>query len=229
MTFKETRIALILDRARGVGMNLSKIGIRTCAALIGGVLIATTPAAADDVAAQLKRAESLARQSKSAAAYAALEKAGAAIARRLSVQYAKTFPGAPQGWSAGPVQNSAKGGTVRLGRGVNLRRNYFPQGRKAGAYAQLIAHDRGMIASFAKLRNDPKFKGRSKSVPVEIAGVGTAYLQFSPKYRNAFISILIGDRFILTVSANRIDSPEIVKKILMSWDFDALKKAGGIE
>lgn len=214
--------------ARETIMTNLTSGIRFFALFAAGFTLLASPALADEVSSQLRQAETLARQGKSNAAYAALEKAGAAIIRRLSNQYAKTFPGAPDGWRAGPVQSSASG-TINVGRGVSLRRSYAPNGRQAAAYAQLIADDQGIIATALKFENDQKLRARSRSTPVQIDGVGTAYLRFSPRYRNAVISMLIGGRFFLTVSANRIDSPDVVKKIMKGWDFAALKKAGGID
>lgn len=210
-------------------MTIRRLAAACCLIALATPLSAVAPAAADETTRAIREAEKHYRQGDLGTAYTKLEDAAAGIARVLSARYARTFPGAPAGWRADPVQSSAKT-KVQLGRGMQLSRNYFPLSGTGVAHAKILVDDRGVMAALVeniRKREAGKIGG---AVAVPIPGGGTAYLRHQQRYRNASIALLIGRRFYITVSANRMDRPDlIVQQILKSWDFAALRRAGGLK
>lgn len=209
-------------------MTFRQILILPLTAAVGLAMVAGAPATADQTVNAIKDAQRLYRQGKLGNAYAKIEDAAAAIARRQSDRYAKTFPAAPDGWRADAVRSTADT-KAQLGRGMQLSRSYTQIGGKAKATAMLIVDNQGLVAAMVKRLQDSATNKRRGVQPIAIAGVGTAYLDYSERFRMATISILVGKKFYVTIRVNNVDNPEIAKTMVMAWNFAALKKAGGVQ
>lgn len=209
-------------------MTFRYIVLPSLSACLGLLSFAAAPALADQPIDAIKEAQRLYQQGKLGTAYVKIEDAAAAIALRQSKQYAKTFPGAPAGWRADPFRSSAET-KAQLGRGMQLSRQYTQSGGEAKATAMLIVDNRGLVAAMVKRLQNPATNKRRNLRPVSVDGVGTAYLDFSERFRMATISLLVGKTFYITIRVRGVDNPETAKKLLMAWNFDALKKAGGLK
>ena len=182
---------------------------------------------ADNPTAAIRKVGTDYRSGKLGSAFTHAEIAATLIARRLSRSYVKTFPAAPSGWRARPIQSSIKG-KARAGRTLRLHRDYVQDGGRGVATAQLIT-DRPRIIAIAKaIKGGPAKAKREKRIAERIGGTGTAFVKFDGARKAGDLYIFVGDHFYITVRARNVDDRAVLMKLLSGWDFVGLKTAAGL-
>lgn len=191
------------------------------------LLLATVPALADETTDALKRAKASYRHGNMSKTYAQLEAAATLIVRRLSEQYAKTLPPAPQGWRAEPVSFRTKG-KHRIGRGLVLRRNYFEKGGRGVATVQVNIDQQNLIESAKSRGSNKKHAAAARRTLVPVKGAGHGFIKFDRSRGVGNIYAYVSNRIYITVTARNIKSQDFLTRLLSNWDYAGLKRTAGL-
>lgn len=178
------------------------------------------PAAADEIADQIKQGLKLYQDGKISQSLGELEFAVAQLKQKKAESLAKVFPPAPSGWQAQKSQNKSMGAGF-LGGGISASRSYKNQ--KRGRVKIEIMTDSPFIQSLAMVLSNPMFAqagGKNKLFRFK----GQKALIKSQGENRAELQTIIDNKVLLKVSANRVDEPEqVVRQFADQIDLDKLR------
>lgn len=123
----------------------------------------------------------------------------------------KTFPEAPEGWTADKIRNESNAMT-----GSIISRNY-KQDRKS--IKATLTHNSPMISSFATIFANPMMMQGEK---VRI-GRSHAMLQMRPNSKNSELTYLIKGKYLIQLKGRNIEDKQILIDLIKNWDLKTIK------
>jgi hypothetical protein len=179
------------------------------------------PAAADEIADQIKQGLKFYQGGKISQALGELEFAVAQLKQKKAESLAKLFPPAPSGWQAQKSQNKSMGAGF-LGGGISASRSYKDQ--KRGRVKIEIMTDSPFIQSLAMVLSNPMFAqagGKNKLIRFK----GQKAMIKSLGEKRAELQTIIDNKVLLKVSASRVDEPDqVVRQFADKIDFDKIRE-----
>ncbi|MGM0561816.1 MAG: hypothetical protein ACQETX_12200 [Pseudomonadota bacterium] len=192
--------------------------------------IALSPALADDVTEQINLGLELYEDGDFGAAIVELEFAIEDIRDAMNAQIGKTFPEAPDGWTAlepdsgGGSGAGAAGLLGGLGGGSNISRSYTENDGE-GAMQAAIMIDNPMMQSLAAMMNNPSMFAAQPNVERMRVGRERGMLKWDEEQSSAEANLMIDGRIMLQVTGNNLESADQVEALMKSWDLDALRSS----
>jgi hypothetical protein len=195
------------------------------AAIIGGAI--SNPALADPVVEQINQGLELYEEKEYGAAITELEFAINDLRKLISQGIAATFPEAPAGWTALPVDNSSEsGGAAALfggAMGTVLERQYT-QDDGDGSLTATLTMDNPMIQGMAALFNNPAMLAAQPNVERLRVGRETGMLKWDPDNASAEATLMLDGRIMMQVVGENLESPEVAAELLKAWDIKAVRE-----
>jgi len=128
------------------------------------------------------------------------------LIRQKKGEAIKTYLPEPlPGWEAGEAQAQAVG-TAILGGGINVSRNYT---RDQASVSIEIVTDSPLMQSLVMMMNNPMLAGAGGGKLITINGQ-RAMVQFSEESGSGEISIVVANRFLVTVRGNDVARSELM-------------------
>jgi hypothetical protein len=195
------------------------------AAIVGGAI--SSPALADPVVEQINQGLELYEEKEYGAAITELEFAINDLRKLISQGIAATFPEAPAGWTALPVDNSSEsGGAAALfggAMGTVLERQYT-QDDGDGSLTATLTMDNPMIQGMAALFNNPAMLAAQPNVERLRVGRETGMLKWDPDNASAEATLMLDGRIMMQVVGENLESPEVAAELLKAWDIKAVRE-----
>lgn len=189
---------------------------------------AASPAWADKVTDAIGKAAAAYKAGKMSTATTELQYALTKINERLAKAYTATFPAAPEGWRAQRVRTASGNVMVRVA-GQILSRRYSQQGGRGSLNAQLIV-DSPTMQAFTTLFANPNYARSAGYDPVKIEGVPeTAMLKYDENRKQGDLILLMANRIVIKVTGRRIESGDVLSKLVKSWNIAQVRKTAGIK
>jgi len=128
------------------------------------------------------------------------------LIRQKKGEAIKTYLPEPlPGWEAGEAQAQAVG-TAIFGGGINVSRNYT---RDQASVSIEIVTDSPLMQSLVMMMNNPMLAGAGGGKLITINGQ-RAMVQFSEESGSGEISIVVANRFLVTVRGNDVARSELM-------------------
>ncbi len=186
------------------------------------------PVLADQVVEQVKQGLELYQSKEYGAAITELEFAISDMQKLISEGIAETFPDAPSGWSALPVDASSDsgGGAAALfggSMGTILERQYT-QDDGDGSLTATLTMDNPMIQGMAALFNNPAMLAAQPNVERIRIGRETGMLKWEPDAESAEATLMLDGRIMIQVTGKNLDSPDVTANLLKAWDIETLRE-----
>jgi hypothetical protein len=198
--------------------------------LISTMLTAATPGPvfADQVVEQINQGLDLYQSKEYGAAITELEFAISDLRKLISDDIAATFPDAPAGWSALPVDKSSESGGAAAAlfggsMGMILERQYT-QDAGNGSLTATLTMDNPMIQGMASLFNNPAMLAAQPNVERIRVGRETGMLKWEPDAARAEATLMLDGRIMMQVVGENIESPDIASDLLKGWDIKTVRE-----
>lgn len=198
--------------------------------LIATMLAAATsgPVLADDpVVEQINQGLELYQEKEYGAAVTELEFAINDLRKLISQGIAGTFPDAPAGWSAMPVDASSEnsGAAALFGgsMGTILERQYT-QDDGNGSLTATLTMDNPMVQGMAALFNNPAMLAAQPNVERLRVGRETGMLKWEPDNARAEATLMLDGRIMMQVVGENLEAPEVAAELLKAWDIEAIRE-----
>lgn len=187
----------------------------------------SAPVVADQVVEQINQGLELYRSKEYGAAIKELEFAITDMRKLISESIAATFPDAPAGWTALPVDGSSdsSGAAALFGgsMGTVLERQYT-QDDGNGNLTATLSMDNPMIQGMAALFNNPAMLAAQPNVERLRVGRETGMLKWEPSAAKAEATLMLDGRIMMQVVGKNLDSPEVASDLLKAWDIKAVRE-----
>jgi len=189
------------------------------------IVLVAAPAVADPIEEQVETALEYYREGDIAGAIDELKFVIGEMQAKLADLYAETFPPAPEGWTAEPVQS--EGGAAFMGGGAMLNRTYSEEGGQGRIQAQLLI-DNPMIQGMLGLFSNPSMLASQPNMQRVRIGRDNAILEFDDSAGRGEINFPFHGRALLKVEGSNLESGEFLIELIESWDMDGLRAAAGL-
>ncbi len=188
---------------------------------------ASGPALADPVVELINQGLELYQDQEYGAAITELEFAITDMRKLISQGIAATFPDAPAGWSAMPVDTSSEnsGAAALFGgsMGTILKRQ-FTQDDGNGSLTATLTMDNPMIQGMAALFNNPAMLAAQPNIERLRIGRETGMLKWEPDDERAEATLMLDGRIMMQVVGENLESPEAAAELLKNWDIKAVRE-----
>ncbi|WP_242518311.1 hypothetical protein [Halochromatium roseum] len=200
--------------------------------LISTMLAGVTsgPVFADQIIEQINQSLELYQNKEYGAAITELEFAISDLKKLISEDIAATFPDAPAGWSALPVDrtsDSGGGGAAAAlfggSMGTILERQYT-QDDGNGSLTATLTMDNPMIQGMASLFNNPAMLAAQPNVERIRIGRETGMLKWEPEAARAEATLMLDGRIMMQVVGENLESADIAADILKAWDIKTVRE-----
>lgn len=185
------------------------------------------PVLADPVVEQINQGLELYQEEEYGAAITELEFAINDMRKLISQGIAATFPDAPDGWSAMPVDASSEnsGAAALFGGSMGriLERQYT-QDDGNGSLTATLTMDNPMIQGMAALFNNPAMLAAQPNVERLRVGREIGMLKWEPDNARAEATLMLDGRIMIQVVGENLESPEIAAELLKAWDIKAVRE-----
>jgi len=186
-----------------------------------GLLVPVTGTVlADEIQEQIELGLQLYHEQDYGAAVTELEFAINDIRKLMSDRIAKTFPDAPEGWTAAEVESQSGGaGAAGLfgGGGTMLQRTYSEDGGNAQLEAVLMV-DNPMVQGMAALFTNPAIMAAQPNTERVRIGRESAMVKWEANRSQAEVTLLLDGRILMQVQGSNLDSPDVAVELLRNWD-----------
>jgi len=188
---------------------------------------ASGPALADPVVEQINQGLELYQDQEYGPAITELEFAISDMRKLISQSIAATFPNAPDGWSAMPVDASSEnsGAAALFGgsMGTILERQYTQEDGN-GSLTATLTMDNPMIQGMAALFNNPAMLSAQPNAERLRVGRETGMLKWEPEDARAEATLMLDGRIMMQVVGENLESPEVAAELLKNWDIKAVRE-----
>lgn len=199
--------------------------------LISTMVAAATsgPVLADQVIEQINQGLDLYQSKEYGAAITELEFAISDLRKLISEGIAATFPDAPAGWSALPVDTSSDsggGGAAALfggSMGTTLERQYT-QDDGNGSLTATLTIDNPMIQGMAALFNNPAMLAAQPNVERIRIGRETGMLKWESDAARAEATLMLDGRIMMQVVGENLESADVAADLLKAWDIKTVRE-----
>lgn len=185
-------------------------------------LFAATMLFGDEVTDTIDRAKSLYAGGKYSEAVSELKYAISKIREMQAEMLKAAFPASIPNFTAqeAEVNNVAMG---FMGGGLSASRRYT---NSAGAEVKIeIITESPLIQSLSMFLSNPMFAGQGKKM-VRV-GAYKGLLEFTPDNNSGKLQILVGNKTLLSVEGNQINSPDILTQVAEMVDKEKIKHIVG--
>lgn len=187
------------------------------------------PVFADQVVEQINQGLDLYQSKEYGAAITELEFAISDLRKLISEGIAGTFPDAPTGWSALPVDttsDSGGGAAAALfggSMGTILERQYT-QDDGNGSLTATLTIDNPMIQGMAALFNNPAMLAAQPNVERIRIGRETGMLKWEPDAARAEATLMLDGRIMMQVVGEDLASADVAAELLKAWDIKTVRE-----
>ncbi|MBK5937968.1 hypothetical protein CCR96_01450 [Halochromatium roseum] len=192
--------------------------------------VTSGPVFADQIIEQINQSLELYQNKEYGAAITELEFAISDLKKLISEDIAATFPDAPAGWSALPVDrtsDSGGGGAAAAlfggSMGTILERQYT-QDDGNGSLTATLTMDNPMIQGMASLFNNPAMLAAQPNVERIRIGRETGMLKWEPEAARAEATLMLDGRIMMQVVGENLESADIAADILKAWDIKTVRE-----
>ncbi len=197
---------------------MKKFGV-ICSVFLLSLCLAL-PAAADEIADQIKQGLKFYEDGKISQALGELEFAVAQLKQKKAEALAKVFPQAPAGWQAQKSQGKSMGAGL-MGGGISAAKSY--QNQKNGRVKIEIMTDSPFIQSLAMMLNNPMYASSGNNKLIRFKGQKAVIKSRSES--KAELQTIIDNKVLLKVSARRVDdAAKVVRQFAELVDLDKIRQ-----
>jgi hypothetical protein len=194
-----------------------RFALATVALAVG--LGVASPSLAEDVSAHIESARNAYGRGDQLRTLSNLQEALRVLDDRLTDQFGKLLPPAPDGWDPTPAEGQP---LDSVGGGLLVSRSYSKG--EAALSATMTIDNPSVAASVAALRSDAPAGGGWSRLKV---GNDDALLRFDPASRSGEITMVVGDRVLLQVEGTEITKVDDLVDIAKGWNTAAIRKLIG--
>ena len=197
--------------------------------LVSGVPTASgttdAPSVGDDVIEQIDASKAYYSAGDLARALTELEFALNAVRAEFSRQFMATLPKPPVLWSAD--EPALEGGAALFGTGLMVTRRYEEEKGSGRITAELMV-DSPMVQAFSAVFSIPVMIANDPSMERIRVGETNAILKWDADRRVGDLSLALGGRVLVKLSAQDIDDKTVLIDLMRAWDLDAVRDIAGL-
>ncbi|MBI5164920.1 MAG: hypothetical protein HY985_13580 [Magnetospirillum sp.] len=194
---------------------------RVAAAMVA-VLLAVSPAAADEIGNRIEAARTAYQKTDFARTARELEAALVQLQQRLGSGLAEYMPAAPSGWQADKPEIQGLGA---VGGGLSVVRAYTKG--DASLNASVILDSPAVEAAAALLGNPAATAAQPKLRRVK-AGGEDALMRWDGQARSGEISIVLSNRVLLQIEGDNIANGDLLMEAAKGWNVAGIRKLIGL-
>ncbi|MEM8948953.1 MAG: hypothetical protein AAGA21_20785 [Pseudomonadota bacterium] len=186
---------------------------------------AEAPPVADDVIGQIDAGKSYYAEGDLSRALTELEFALNTVRAEFSRQFMATLPEPPVLWSAD--EPALESSAALFGTGLMVTRRYEEEKGQGRITAELMV-DSPMVQAFSAVFSIPVMIANDPSMERIRVGESNAILKWDADRRAGDLSLALGGRVLVKLSAQDVDDKTVLIDLMTSWDLDAVRKVAGI-
>ncbi|HLO75142.1 MAG TPA: hypothetical protein VK196_01640 [Magnetospirillum sp.] len=195
---------------------------KLCTGAVGAMIVCVPAWAADNVPAQIEAARAAYQKNDLPRTAKALEAALADIHDRLGKSLSETMPPAIAGWQAYPAEIQGLG---QVGGGLTVTRAYGKG--EATLNASLFLDSPAVEAAAAMFASPTAVVAQPNTKRVKVAGED-ALLRFDPSTKAGEITVVLGNRILLSIEGDDIDNGDALTEMAKGWNLSKIRALLGL-